>query len=50
MIEIENYKKAWEKFQQKMAFLKKKQFEVLERINEKLDRRKMDKIREQINQ
>ncbi|KKU52180.1 MAG: hypothetical protein UY41_C0055G0002 [Candidatus Moranbacteria bacterium GW2011_GWE1_49_15] len=47
-MEIAEYKKAWEEFQQKMAALKKRQFEVLARIGETLDRQKMDKIREEL--
>jgi len=50
MIEMEKYKKAWEKFQEKMASLKKRQLDILAKISEKMDRRKIDKIRESLNQ
>ena len=47
-MKTEEYKKAWEKFQERMDALKRRQFEVLARIGEKLDRQKMDKIREEL--
>ena len=46
---IEKYKKAWEKFQSKMAELKKRQHEILTRISEDLDRQKMEKIKKHLN-
>ena len=39
---IEKYKKAWEKFQNKMADLRKRRHEILVRISEKLDHQRME--------
>lgn len=47
-MEDNKYKKAWEKFQNKMAVLRKRQAEILAGIYEKLDRQKMEKIREKL--
>lgn len=45
---IEKYKKAWEKFETKMASLRKRQHEILASIVEKLDKQKIDKLRDKI--
>ncbi len=44
----EKYKKAWEKFQEKMASLKKRRHEILARISEKLDRQHIEKLRKKL--
>lgn len=45
---IEKYQKAWEKFETKMASLRKRQQAVLARIIEKLDKQKLDKLRDKL--
>ena len=45
---IEKYKKAWEKFQAKMASLRKRQHAILTNIIEKLDKQKIDKLRDKL--
>lgn len=45
---IEKYKAAWQKFQSKMAELKKRQHEVLTRISEDLDRQQMEKLKKKL--
>lgn len=45
---IEKYKLAWEKFQTKMAELKKRQHEILTHISEDLDRQRMEKLKKQL--
>ena len=45
---IEKYKKAWEKFETKMASLRKRQHAVLARIVEKLDKQRIDKLRNKL--
>jgi hypothetical protein len=42
---IEKYNKAWEKFETKMASLRKRQHEILVSMVEKLDKQKIDKLR-----
>lgn len=48
MTSSEKYKEAWEKFQDKMADLKKRRHEILSRISEKLDKQHMEKLREKL--
>jgi hypothetical protein len=48
MTEIEKYKKAWKEFCEKMAVLRKKQSEILARINRKLDEQKIEIIRKKL--
>lgn len=45
---IEKYKQAWERFQNKMAELKKRQHDILTRISEDLDRQQMEKLKKQL--
>jgi hypothetical protein len=45
---IEKYKKAWEKFQDKMASLRKRRHDFFVRISEKLDKQKIDKLRDKL--
>lgn len=45
---IEKYESAWEKFQNKMAELRKRRHEILVRISEKFDRQKMEDLRRKI--
>jgi hypothetical protein len=47
--EIEKYKQAWKKFQDKMISLKKKQSEVFKHISEKLDKQKIEAIKKKLN-
>lgn len=44
----EKYRKAWDRFQDKIAELKKRKHEVLTRISEKLDKQHMEKLREKL--
>lgn len=46
--EIENYKQAWKKFQDKMAFLKKRKLEILANISKKFDQQKIEAIRKKL--
>ena len=45
---IEKCKKAWKKFQARMASLRKRQHEILAGIVEKLDKQKIDKLRDKL--
>lgn len=45
---MDKHRKAWEKFQNKMDSLRKKQGEVLRRIFTKLDEQKMEIIRKKL--
>jgi len=45
---IEKYKRAWEKFQVKMAEIKKRRHEILTRISENLDRQRIDALRKKL--
>ena len=45
---VEKYKQAWEKFQNKMASLKKRRHEILKIISEKLDKQHIEAIRKQM--
>lgn len=45
---VEKYKQAWEKFQDKMATLKKRRHEILTRIFEKLDKQHIEALRKKI--
>ncbi|MFA7319507.1 MAG: hypothetical protein WC022_02825 [Parcubacteria group bacterium] len=45
---MDKYQIAWEKFQEKMNNLRKKQKEVLTRIFEKLDQQKLEAIRKKL--
>jgi len=45
---VDKYQIAWEKFQEKMNNLRKKQKEVLTRIFEKLDQQKLEAIRKKL--
>ena len=45
---MDKYQIAWEKFQNKMNDLRKKQKEVLARIFEKLDQQKIEAIRKKL--
>lgn len=45
---IEKYKKAWGKFQTKMSSLKKRRYEILKNISEKLDKQQLEAIRKQM--
>ncbi|MFA5871930.1 MAG: hypothetical protein WC858_04405 [Parcubacteria group bacterium] len=47
-MEIEKYKKAWKEFCEQMAVLRKKQSEILARINRKLDEQKIEIIRKNL--
>ena len=44
----EKYKKAWEKFQNKMASLKKKRSDIFKRISEKSDQQKIEALRKKL--
>ena len=44
----EKYKQAWEKFRNKMVFLKKRRHEILKTISEKLDKQHIEAIRKQM--
>jgi hypothetical protein len=44
----EKYKQAWKKFQNKIASLRKRRFEVLKSISKKFDQQQIDKIRKKI--
>ncbi len=46
---VEKYKQAWEKFQNKMAELRKRRHEILASISEKLDQQHMEKLRKKLN-
>ena len=43
----EKKKQAWEKFQNKMAELRKKKHEILVRISEKLDKQHIEALRKE---
>lgn len=45
---IEKHKQAWNKFQDKMTLLRKRQSEILENISKKLDRHHIELIREKL--
>lgn len=45
---VEKYKQAWEKFQNKMASLKKRRYEILKTISEKLDKQHIEAIRKKM--
>lgn len=45
---IEKYKKAWEEFQAKMTSLRERRHDLFVRIAEKLDKQKMDKLRDKL--
>ena len=45
---MDKYQKAWEKFQNKMSSLRKKQREVLQRIFTQLDEQKIEIIRKNL--
>lgn len=45
---MEKYKQAWEKFQNKMNDLRKRQKEILLRIYNKLDQQKIEIIRKKL--
>lgn len=45
---IEKYKKAWEKFETKMVSLRKRQHEILVSIIDKLDKQRIDKLRDKL--
>lgn len=45
---IEKYKKAWEEFQAKMASLRKRRHDFFVRIGEKLDKQKIEKLRDKL--
>lgn len=44
----EQYKQAWEEFQNKMASLRKRRHEIFVRISEKLDQQHMEKLRKKL--
>jgi len=46
---VEKYKQAWKKFQNKMVFLKKRRYEILKTISEKLDKQHIDKLKKELN-
>jgi hypothetical protein len=45
----EKYKQAWEKFQNKMADLKRRRHDILKRISEKLDKQHIEALRKKMN-
>lgn len=45
---VEKYKQAWEKFQNKMASLKKRRHEILKTISEKLDKQHIETLRKEL--
>ncbi|EKE16439.1 MAG: hypothetical protein ACD_11C00017G0029 [uncultured bacterium] len=45
---MEKNKQLWEKFQNKMASLKKRQSDILTRISEKLDKQRIESLRKKI--
>jgi parvulin-like peptidyl-prolyl isomerase len=44
----EKYKQAWKKFQDKMASLKKRRFEIFSNISKKLDEQKIESLRKKL--
>ena len=46
---VEKYKKAWEKFKEKMLSLKKRRVEIFKRVSEKLDQQKIEAIMKKLN-
>jgi hypothetical protein len=46
----EKYKRAWEKFQNKMADLRKRRSEILTRISEKLDKQHKEALRKKLEE
>ncbi|MCX6761337.1 MAG: hypothetical protein NTY33_00610 [Candidatus Moranbacteria bacterium] len=46
--ETEKYKKAWEKFQAKMASLKKRRFEIIKNISKDLDEQEIKALKEKL--
>lgn len=46
--QIEKYKQAWKKFQEKMASLRKRRTEILENISKKLDQQKIESLMKKI--
>jgi len=49
-VEIEKYKQAWEKFQNKIASLKKRRSEILENIYKKFDEQLLESVRKKIKE
>ena len=45
---IAKYKSAWERFQNKMAELRKRRHEIFARISQKQDQKKMEELRKKI--
>ena len=45
---IEKYKKAWEKFQAKMASFKKRRFEIMKSISKDLDEQEIKALKEKL--
>ena len=44
----EKYKKVWQEFKEKIATLKRRQFEILSRISQKLDQQKIGEIMDKL--
>lgn len=45
---IEKYKQAWKKFQNKISSLKKRKYEILKTISEKMDKQHIEAIKKQM--
>ena len=46
--EIEKYKEAWKKFQDKMVYLKRRKSEILANISNKFDQQKLEVLRKKL--
>ena len=45
---VEKYQQAWEKFKDKMSSSRKRKYEILKTISEKLDKQHIEAIRKQM--